>query len=79
MTLKFAKHNTQGVGMGGGEDPRTAMLEVEGIKIPMELDTGAVVPLNSKVAHTKKAISRQKSGGRRGTSQHIYTLKLFLW
>ena len=64
--------------MGGGEDPRTAMLEVEGIKT-MEADTGAVVPLNSKVAHTKKAISRQKSGGRRGTSQHIYTLKLFLW
>ena len=72
MTLRFCRTPILKV-WGCVEDPLTAMLEVEGIKISMEADTGAVVPLNSKLAHTKKAIPRRKYGRRKGTSQHIHS------
>lgn len=52
------------------EDPLAAMLEVEGIQIPMEADTGAAVPLNSKVAQRRLFPCRSEFGGRKGTSQH---------
>ena len=54
-----------------GERPLTAVLEIEGILVPMEVDTGRSGVFDFQ-SNTEKAIPQGEVAETQGTSKHIH-------